>query len=108
MPTAPTAVTPPVACIHEMLASDAEVRLKGKGLSASACSRPMLYRSLLFRDLACSNGEIRLAGGTSVTNGRVEICRNQQWGTICGGTMTWEAADASVVCRQLGFSGIGE
>ncbi len=38
--------------------------------------------------------------------GRVEICLNGKYGTICGDG--WSDEDASVVCRQLGFSSDGE
>lgn len=43
-----------------------------------------------------------LRGGNSQHDGRVEICRNNDWGTICG--EKWDERDAAVVCRQLGFS----
>ena len=54
---------------------------------------------------ACSNGEIRLEGGSSLYEGRVEICRNQQWGSVCDNS--WTNVDATVVCRHLGYSGFG-
>lgn len=49
-----------------------------------------------------SNGDIRLVGGASDSEGRVEICLDGVWGTICENF--WSNLDAVVVCRQLGFS----
>ncbi len=53
------------------------------------------------------DGEIRLIGGSNVTNeGRVEICSNNNWGTICDDQ--WGNEDAQVVCRQLGLDTEGK
>ncbi len=54
--------------------------------------------------VGCSNGEIRLQGGNS-TRGRVEICNNNVWGTVCDDA--WGTPDAQVVCRQLGLQSTG-
>ena len=53
----------------------------------------------------CTDGEVRLRNGYTDGEGRVEICVNSAWGTICDNG--WDHADASVVCRQLGYYPIG-
>ena len=40
-------------------------------------------------------------GGVNDTEGRVEICINRAWGSICDLGFTKE--EAMVVCRQLGM-----
>ena len=54
---------------------------------------------------SCTQGAIRLQGGTSI-QGRVEICINNAWGTVCDDF--FGAPDAQVVCRQLGLPSGGK
>ena len=50
----------------------------------------------------CSDGSLRLKSGTSALNGRVELCLNNAWGTICD--LGFDTDDATVICQQLGFA----
>ena len=49
---------------------------------------------------------MRLVGGETEAEGRVEICRggSGSWGTVCD--KHWTDSNTAVVCRHLGFSDI--
>ena len=64
---------------------------------------------------SCSEeGAARLVydGVTDPDKGRLEICANGQWGTVCGDGPTdddgFDIDAARVVCRQLGVEESGE
>ena len=54
---------------------------------------------------SCIEEDVRFRGVNSASGGRVEICIEQSWTTVCD--IYWDNQDASVLCRQLGFSPYG-
>ena len=52
----------------------------------------------------CNHSQIRLNNGTELNNarGRVEVCLDGLWGTVCD--RGWTRHDANTVCRQLGYT----
>ena len=57
-------------------------------------------------DAGCTDGDVRLTGGSSEAEGTVEVCLNKTWGLVSG--LGWGEEDARVVCRQLRFQAEGE
>ena len=50
---------------------------------------------------SCEDGEVRLEGGFSPSNGRVELCQYRTWGAMCG--EGWDDNDARDLCGKLGY-----
>ena len=52
------------------------------------------------------HGAVRLDGGAYSFEGRVEVCVNGVWGTVCNDS--WSSVDASIACKYLGYSTYGK
>ena len=53
----------------------------------------------------CVDGEVRLMNGETITEGRVEVCLEGHWGTVC--INLWTTKNTDVVCGQLGLLSSG-
>ena len=52
--------------------------------------------------IECTQGEVQLVDGQNKYEGRVEVCYDGEWKTVCD--REWKVEEAMVVCRQLNYS----
>ena len=72
----------------------------GVGTSREHTNQKLFSQNFLPK-AGCRHGDVRLVDGNSPNEGRVEICIDNQWGTVT--SHGWSSNDAKVVCRQLGY-----
>ncbi|KAM8916135.1 lysyl oxidase homolog 3B isoform 2-T2 [Spinachia spinachia] len=109
--------------IHSVACSGAEVHLAAcplefskpngtstcKGGTAAVVScmpGPLFMQSNGLKKKPKTSSNVRLKGGARVGEGRVEVLKDTEWGTVCDDR--WNLQSASVVCRELGFGSAKE
>ena len=79
----------------------------GNGFTCGEDMNEMSYSIKNLHSLSeCSDGDVRLVGGNNTLEGRVELCQNNAYRTVCDDF--WDELEAKVVCRQMGYLGEGK
>ena len=84
------------------------VRTRGKAIIGMALRAIKIVKTLMFIIVVpedCTEGSVQLVDGIE-QGGRVEVCVNGVWGSVCG--EGWDKTDAHVVCKQMGFPDLGK
>ena len=55
---------------------------------------------------SCQDGDIRLVNGSTMYEGRVEVCVSNKYTSVCGDN-EWGINEATVICKQLNFTAEG-
>ena len=85
-----------VLCFGELRAQNV---IKPSRLLVCICIGEIIENCIEEDNIRLSNGE---PDGSS---GRVEVCLDGHWGTVCDDG--WDINDATTVCRQLGYTDPG-
>ncbi|XP_052010440.1 lysyl oxidase homolog 3A isoform X1 [Xyrauchen texanus] len=90
------------ACTMEFNKANSRTPCPGGGPVAVSCVPGSLFTQGQARRVKHNPmSQVRLKGGAKAGEGRVEVLKGSEWGTVCDDR--WSLQSASVVCRELGF-----
>ena len=64
-----------------------------------ACTHKLTVHSLTI--VNCTEGDVRLVDGPSANKGRLEVCINETWASVCSRSFGYR--ERGVACAQLGY-----
>nr|XP_043903969.1 lysyl oxidase homolog 3B isoform X1 [Solea senegalensis] len=78
----------------------------GQAAVVSCMPGPLFMQNTGLKKKIKISTNVRLKGGAKVGEGRVEVLKDNEWGSVCDDR--WNLQSASVVCRELGFGSAKE
>lgn len=94
------------ACLLEFNKPNSTITCSGSAVVVSCIPGPLFMQNSGLKKKHKTSTNVRLKGGAKVGEGRVEVLKNNEWGTVCDDR--WNLQSASVVCRELGFGSAKE
>ncbi|XP_068194593.1 lysyl oxidase homolog 3B isoform X2 [Antennarius striatus] len=95
------------ACPLDFKKPNATVSCEGGMAAVVSCMPgPLFMQNSGLKKKLRTSRNVRLKGGARLGEGRVEVLKDNEWGTVCDDR--WNLQSASVVCRELGFGSAKE
>ncbi|XP_053290994.1 lysyl oxidase homolog 3B [Pleuronectes platessa] len=95
------------ACPLEFNKPNATVPCAGGMAAVVSCMPgPLFTQNRNLKKKLKLSSNVRLKGGARLGEGRVEVLKDSEWGSVCDDR--WNLLSASVVCRELGFGSAKE
>ena len=71
--------------------------------SLQSCVSANVFLDIATVSSSCNDGDLQLVGGITINQGRLEVCMNGAWGSVCDSDDIFTTDEAIVACRQLGL-----
>jgi hypothetical protein len=56
--------------------------------------------------IRCQGIQVRLIGGSTSSEGHVEVYYSEQWLSVCGTSFSYQSEEAATICSHLGFNSV--